>query len=432
MYYNRPYNPVNDFLVSAGMAQRLVQNDTDAKRQVQHDALLQRRHEAEERDSAAQAARQDVLNQRTDEDYERKREIADMQQYGAQYFALTRDTAGNLRSEDELVQLMPKINEVVKAAGNRSKMLRDFFSVSPEVNPDTPFRGLGVRQIQGDDGKPHAVIHYQVNRADGQPGVVTEDRSSRPDAKVYELPVGTFDTEMSSIFAGYGVAPPKPSAGGGKFSMHGGAEQGMYVLDEKTGEYKEVTKPQPRDGKSGSGSGGKLPAEAALIQFYMNDGGMTFEQAMRTAKASKTNRQALTADLYKAYVKGEQDRALMEQDYQPRSAQDLLAQAKTDAAMIFGDDEPAAAGAGEAPRARTTDDYAALNDRMTVQRGAGGMAPGPAAAPAPVAAPVKAQGKGRLDPKNPDHQKIAREYARMANGDKQKARELAQRDGWSL
>ena len=188
------YNPVNDFLFAARAAQGLIQADSDAKRGVQQDALEQRRYE-----------KADALKM---EDRDRAREIEDMQMLAARYYTLTSSEDGSPLPEEELLRRMPQINEVVKAAGNRSKAMRGFFTVNPDVDQEAPFDGVGVRRYKSGD-KEEAKVHYRLRRKDGEPGVVTENRTSDPNDTIYELKLKDFDREMRSVFAGYGAAPPK-------------------------------------------------------------------------------------------------------------------------------------------------------------------------------------------------------------------------------
>lgn len=134
-----------------------------------------------------------------------------------------------------------------------------------------------------------------------------------------------------------------------------GAGNGMMTqaVLNADGTTTPVGKPYPKfDPQRGSGSGGELPAEAKLIDYYIARHNMSPEAARKEAKRAKDNPRKWAGDHYNALVKLEAEKYLGEGETR-RTAAELQAQALADAEFFFGGEEtpttPAASGMAFAP-----------------------------------------------------------------------------------
>lgn len=129
-----------------------------------------------------------------------------------------------------------------------------------------------------------------------------------------------------------------------------------------------------------AGGGGELPAEAKLINYYMQVHGMTAAQARGEAKRAKDNPNKWTADHFANLLKLENERFLQEGE-QRRTADQLRKQALDDAKFFFGaTDDPA------------TDQVHTQPGRIPQGQPGMGMAPPPGIQPGRNAQPPSKQG----------------------------------------
>jgi len=192
-------------------------------------------------------------------------------------------------------------------------------------------------------------------------------------------------------------AKVKPS----EWKTFGGAREGYHAFDPATGQVRRLTAGMGWAGGAGGagvGGGGRLPAEAQLVEYYKSQG-KTFDEAMALAKQAKENPRVWAAKYYQDLAKADQEAAMM-YGAEPTPPEELLRQAQDAAAALFGEQQP--------------------------KRGlGGGMEMMPSHGPGGTQA---AQVKGAV----PLDKATALQILQEAGGDKAKARAIALERGFAL
>lgn len=216
------------------------------------------------------------------------------------------------------------------------------------------------------------------------------------------------------------------------------AEQGMTMqpleMELKKSQI-DLNKASAKD----KASGGELPSEARLIEYYKSVHGMNNEQARNEVNRAASNPDKFRADTFRFYLKQEQDKAALDPEYQQLSREDLWKQVDLDTQSAFGKQSPAGQGMQAAP-AGAAGGMAPLASRDVVakplyvvpnneqaQNQAAvlntGMAP--PVASVPPSEKQAAQGKA-ID------RATAESIFKEVGGDINKARQLAKERGYSL
>jgi hypothetical protein len=116
--------------------------------------------------------------------------------------------------------------------------------------------------------------------------------------------------------------------------IFGGAKEGHYALDPRTGQVRQLRGGMGWAGGEGGAGGGRLPAEAQLVEYYKSQG-KTFDEAMALAKQAKENPRVWMADYYRDLAKADMEN-VRTYGADPTAPEDLLRQAKEAASMLFG------------------------------------------------------------------------------------------------
>ena len=119
---------------------------------------------------------------------------------------------------------------------------------------------------------------------------------------------------------------------------------GYYTMDPTSNTARQVV---PGLGRAAGGSGfggGRLPAEAQLIEYYKSQG-KTFDEAMALAKQAKENPRVWAAKYYQDLAKADQESVMM-YGSEPTPPDELLRQAQDAAAMLFGEQQKRPTGGG--------------------------------------------------------------------------------------
>lgn len=132
-----------------------------------------------------------------------------------------------------------------------------------------------------------------------------------------------------------------------KAALEANQEILKYAVDLDKEDRKAASDLRVAEAKARGEGRTKLPAEAQLIEYYI-DKGMPFERAKEEAKRAKDNPRKWAADHYNALVKAEAER-LMDEGEARRTPAELRKLADEDAEYFFGRESDPGGGGMRAP-----------------------------------------------------------------------------------